>query len=337
MSQDFPDFTRAVRLLGIDESGDLVTVLLDSAGNLQALLKGQTAAAALEPIRVDDDGQLVIIPRGQSGNYMSVDGDGFLTAVLKGIYSGTLHTIGVDAAGRIEAFGLDAEDQWGQSLKIGSGEQAARLGSPSTYDWRGQTLVTQDFAHGKGNLFATTYGTGAEVSVSPDTFLQGGYSLKMLGGSDGAMHALVTSIAGRNPSDRYGLSVCFADSGTYDYVYFNLYVRSGGTIYFGRIRYDPGSNELAYWAGGSTYTAIATVYATSATYAFNWLKVVIDVNTHKYVRVLFNSDQYDIDANLPYTVGGSAQSIEVDIDVYSVAGYNYGIYLDRYVVTVNEP
>jgi len=146
MAEDFPDFTRAVRLLGIDEAGDLVTVLVDSAGNLGAIVKGLapgdvlTAVAVdadgrivmvpygtttvegtatvtqaakdreiqgaegetLHTIAVDASGQLLMVPRGQSGYYMAVDADGFLSALAKGIDGGsTLRTLAVDTSGQI--------------------------------------------------------------------------------------------------------------------------------------------------------------------------------------------------------------------------------------------
>lgn len=54
---DFPDFTSGILLLGLDASGNQVGVLVDSDGNINAILKGQ-GATGLQTIAVDENGRL---------------------------------------------------------------------------------------------------------------------------------------------------------------------------------------------------------------------------------------------------------------------------------------
>lgn len=58
-AQDWPDFTRAMLLVGVDAAGDPVGVLVDSDGNLNAILKGQ-GATGLQTIAVDENGRIEV-------------------------------------------------------------------------------------------------------------------------------------------------------------------------------------------------------------------------------------------------------------------------------------
>lgn len=58
MSRGNPDFTKSVKLHGVDENGNLVTVLLDSQGNIQAVLKG-SYGGTLIPVALDSQGAII--------------------------------------------------------------------------------------------------------------------------------------------------------------------------------------------------------------------------------------------------------------------------------------
>lgn len=338
MSADLPDWTKAVLLLAQTGAGAYIPVLVEDGGQLHTLLVGQDAGGTKRVVRVDSVGQLYAILRGASGNDVAVDSNGFLTAVLKGIKDSTLTTIAVDDQGRIEAFGLDAESQWGNVLKVGNAEQASRLGSPSSYDWRGQCLEFCTFVNGRENLYVTTSGAGAAVTVDPEYSLRGGFSLKMLGGSDASMWAKVQGIVGKNPSQAVGLQVCWSGENTYDYFEIRVSVRGPTTRYTGALRYDPGSNDFDYYDNAGSWQKLADVYLTNYPYAFNYIKLVVDASTGDYVRALLNATEYDLSAYTLYSdVLGFQECIEYSLTVYSVAGQNYGVYVDSYIVTLNEP
>lgn len=336
--------TRTVR---VDNVGQLYAILrgaggndvaVDAAGNLAAILKGIDGLGNLRTLLVDASGQAIMVPRGASGNYLDVDASGYLSAILKGWYAGAYHTISVDANGRIDAFLMDGADQWGQTLRIGNAELASRQGSPAVYDWRGNTLHTQTFEHGEGNLYNSLSGLGASVTVDPTYSLMGGYSLKMLGGSNLAMYAIAQGIIGTNPSDRIGLTVCWSEMGLYDKVVFSMLVRKAATRYHIRMYYKPGTGVFGYINNTGAEVVLGTLWLTNQPWAFNFAKIVADVGTAKYVRAMVNTASYDISAAGLFSDGiGSTQAIEVEITVTSTGGNNFGIYLDRYIVTVNEP
>ena len=379
---DLPDWTRAVLLQAKTAAGAIVTILVDAAGQLYALLRGEDASGApqtvqvdsdgqlyvvlrgasgedvlvdadgflaalikgadsgsvLRTVRVDSDGQIVMVPRGQSGNYMNVDANGYLTAVLKGLRDGTLTTIGVNAAGQIECFVLDAESQWGDVLQVGNADLAGRLGSCKTWDWRGNVLFANTFEHGLGNFSKGTSGTGASVTIVPDFSMWGGYSAKLIGGSTSSLRAHIYTKMGRNPTSGYGLEVAWAALSAYDYIEIQILVAVGTVSRYGFIKHTRSTGDLSVWGSDSQWHSFGTHLLENIFNAFNFLKLVIDVDTTKYVRCLLNSTVYDLsDDTLPSGSIGNRDTVSVYVYCYSTSGNNYGFLVDHVILTGNEP
>jgi len=426
MAEDFPDFTRAVRLLGIDDAGDLVTVLVDSAGNLgaivkglapgdvltaiavdasgqlvmvprgqsgnymlvddsgfllarmigqipevgqayvavdasgqmimvprgqsgnymavdadgflSALVKGIDGGAVLRTIAVDTSGQIVMVPRGQSGNYMAIDANGYMTAVLKGAHDAVLTTIGVDANGRIDAFLMDGSDQWGQQLRVGNADLVGRLGSPVTWDWRGNVLYMHDFSTGWGPCFSAVTGTGAAIAITPERGGYGGYAVKMTAGSDGTRLARVQLPIGVNPGARVGVAVRFSIYSNTGFVRLMLERWDDPSSPVGYVQIDVADKEIQVYDDTPTWQTLGAVPTSLGSYTYSWLKLVIDQDTGKYERVLYNDAYYDASA---YTCSASAIAVEgvmaVSVSNYGRDGANDIVYLDQIVLTVNEP
>ena len=377
---DWPDFTRAILIVGKDAAGNPVGVFVDSMGFLAAILKGQkpdatlatvaldasgriimvpngtteisgTATvtqaakdrevqgadgATLRTLAVDASGQLIMVPRGQSGNYMAIDAAGFMTAVLKGAHDSVLTTIGVDANGRIDAFLMDGSDQWGKTIRVGNADLAGRMGSPVTYDWRGQVVWQTTFADGAGNLIPLYSGTGAFIGCVPDYSLMGGYSLKLMGGSTSDRYAQFVGYIGRQPSRRVGL--CIAFSNYAETTTITIRVRDGGRRYYGSIRYVWSTTDLQYLGDDAAWHKFGEQLFFVTPPVFNFIKVVIDGIAHKYVRCLCNTFEYDLSAYaLESDVIGVDGTMEYDVKTISRAGYNDYNLIDRVIVTSNEP
>jgi len=95
------DFERGHILYGWDGSA-FIPILVGPDGDLFIIAKGQDSGGTLRALRVDTDGQLVMVPRGQTGNWMLVDSDGYLTMIVKGDSGGgTLKTVAVDTDGQL--------------------------------------------------------------------------------------------------------------------------------------------------------------------------------------------------------------------------------------------
>jgi len=381
---DWPDFTRAILIVGKDADGNPVGVFVDGSGFLAAILKGQkpdttlatvaldasgriimvpygttevsgtatvtqaakdreiqgSDGAALRTVSVDANGQMIMVPRGQSGNYMLVDADGFLTAVLKGEYAGALHTMAVDANGRLEAFILDGEDQWGSILRIGSAEAAARAGSLMAYDWRGHILVQQDFSRGPGNWYSSTNGAGSSVALGPDFAAHGGYTILFTAAKGSGYYAKAQWIYGRNPSDRIGLEVGWSalTYGGGSYLQIGLLVQDGAQRWLGRIKINTGTTQISYLDENGVWQSFASVYVSLYPYSLAYGKLVVDAATGYYVRFLLNGVEYDLSAHaMSHDAIGFPDTAEIELIAYASASSAAAYYVDYFVMTLDEP
>ena len=291
---DWPDFTKAILLVGVDASGDPVGVLVDSAGNLNAILKGQ-GATGLETIELDGDG-------------------------------------------RLQVYVLDDEDQWGHKLRVGNAELSTRLGSPVTWDWRGQVLWLDTFALGMQTYFTPTSGAGAAVVLDPTYAGFGGYAVKLTGGSDVSLYAGIQFAVGALPTTRIGLAVRFSIDANTDLVELRLTKDIGTGSPEGRVRLDVTNGKLQYTDSSWAWQDIASVSFNKSANLYNWMKLVINGTTKKYERLIFNDTEHDLAAYSTPTVNtATAGRVIGQVFNYSRSGNNDVVYVDALVLSVGEP
>jgi len=291
-AKDWPDFTRAMLLVGQDEGGNPVGILVDELGNINAILKGQGATG--------------------------------------------LQTIAVDEHGRLEVFVLDSESQWGQVLRIGNAELASRLGSPVTWDWRGQVLVSTDFSDGWPAALIAAAGAGAAAEISPDAWLHGGFSLKLTSPNDADDYAGASIRTGTNPASRYGLCCVFACSGPPAYLQLGITYQQGGTGWRARARvdFDNGQLQVMDHEGEFREVSVVAPYANPA--YFHSFKFVVDLNTGFYERVLFDDIEVDCSAFKSVTVGPGPELLTSAVYLYGHEDANEYAFIDSIVLTSGE-
>lgn len=293
-AQDWPDFTRAMLLVGVDASGDPVGILVDEDGNLNCILRGQGATG--------------------------------------------LQTIAVDENGRIEVFILDSESQWGQVLRVGNAELAARLGSPVSWDWRGNVLLINTFGAGQGAILAYAEGTGSVVQCSPLQSLTDGFSLLLQGGTGAEDYAGYDGRMGINLAQRLGFAIAWAETSQFDYLTIEVWGSDGANSYLGRLKWILDTKVLAYMDAAAAYQTIATAPAVIAPYGFNRVKLVVDLDAHEYLRVLWNGVEYDLSGLAMYTWTFSVPgTLGYKVRVYPGDLALSGVYVDHHIITVNEP
>jgi len=333
------DWTRAYLLMAKDGSGNIIPLLVDASGQMYALLRGIDALGAAQTVKVDADGQLYTVLRGASGVDVDVDVNGFLTAVLKGELAGVLTTIAVDDQGRLQAFVLDSESQWGDVLKVGNSELAARLGGLKTWDWRGSQFWATDFSRGTGNMISTLSGTGAAIALSPIYWYSGGYSLKMTGGSTASYLSRAQFYIDHPPSTKCGLEVVFSGLTDYTSIAARFSWYKDNKVYHAEIQNVPGGlNNIKYLNSGGTYTVLGNNFEGVNVEMWNHMKIVADISTFQYLRALWGETEVDLAGVDCYQFGaGYLNQIVIQIDVVSRSGNNDVKYIDSILFTVNEP
>jgi len=274
------------------------------------------------------------------GNQVGVllDTDGNLNCILKGQGATGLETISVDENGRIQAFVLDDESQWGDVIKVGNADLAARLGSLQNWDWRGSVLFDTDFSTGSGFLLKYPSGAGSAITLDPTYWLHGGYSLKIVGGSDGTRTSYITGEIGHPPSARIGFQVAYSLIGNPETVTLELRRWIGGKTYYARQRHNRDDYDLEYQNAAGAYVKLRDCFPPGEDEAFSYYKVVCDISTLKYTRSLYSGYEDDLTAQLMLQSGtGFLDALYYTLTVVSRSGQNDGIYLDHILLTDNEP
>jgi len=235
---------------------------------------------------------------------------------------------------------IESENIFGKIISVGNAELAARLGSPVTYDRRGQVVFWDTFGCGLAAWNKVESGTGAEVVLTADQFEREGYSARLTAGSDGAAYAEINKrIPVLSTSTKMGLEWAFAVNGTPAYIQGTIDVVTGGTLIGAGVRYDPVNYLLQCKTGATTWTTFATnvVLQLKPTY-FHRAKFVVDIANQVYIRAMVDGVEYDLSAYTPHvTTTIIEDEALVAIGNYGQGGDNPVVYLDTVILTVQEP
>lgn len=338
MASGYPDWLRAVALIGKDPDGNLVLIRVDADGQLTVPFKAENPTGDLVTVAVDASGQLYAIMRGASGEDLFVDASGYLTAVLKGDYAGALRTIGLDDEGRITAYMVDDESQWGNIVKTGNAELAVRLGAPTAWDWRGQVQLVTDFRNGLGGAYADGRGVGWSVTLDPSFFLSNGYSVKLVSGSDGLRKAYLGVGVEIPATDRIGFYIRWLSDTDFSYLYLYITVSDGARFYQGAIRFDRANDSLDYLDTVQAWQSFATQKYSLDGEVWHGLKLVIDKSVGEYLRTLAGRTEHDMSGIEMYNYAGvGPQWVKCRIELTGRSGYNDCAWIDALVVTTSEP
>lgn len=219
------------------------------------------------------------------------------------------------------------------------GELAARLGSPDTYDRRGNVMVLESFEDGLSKWYSSLAGTGAAVVLSSTRSRTGAYSTKLVGGSDGPMLAgLLRTVIYPAPS-QVGLEFSFELSGLADIVEMDLTHLDGTHGYRPFVRWVRSTSDFEYMDAAGVWQDIdASKPLNVGTGLFHTMKMVYDVNSGEYVRALLDEEEYNLEGiGAQSFVSAASPSILIALYVTSSAGLNHSAYLDDVILTQNEP
>jgi hypothetical protein len=338
MSIELPDWLRGTLLLGRDGAGNIIPIVVDATGQINVLLRGADVLGTVHTVRTDNVGQLYAILRGAGGVDVSVDAAGNMSAVLKGLYGGVLHTIAVDADGRIEAFIMDSADQWSQTLRVGTAEATSRQNPIHSYDWRGNVIYFCDFERGTPAAFTTLSGAGASVVIDPAYWRNGGYALRLTGGSTVLGTAIWNIHIATTNTSRVGFASEFAITPSAVRYAMKIEMEFAGLHKTFGVGIDVAGQQLQYIDPTGGWVNFHPTELTPSPSRFYKMKMVVDAFTGRYQRCLYNDEEYPMVAYSGDSAAGTGVTYtEYSFILYSRPTFNDVAYLDSFVVTANEP
>ena len=260
---------------------------------------------------------------------------------------------GIEKLAPIKTTGIGMPD-YSQAAPIGAvpvgnvytisdqGELAARVGSPNTYDRRGNVIFQTDFQAAINQVtFNLGAGAGALAEQSAEVSKHGGGSLKICGGiNTGSSFTWIGSMVGKS---KLGIEISLCSLNTnYSQIAGTMLMYDGAsliTTVWGLLRNAAGTDDLFVTDNTGAAVALANGLILPWGYrAFTTIKIVVDLETAKYERFLLNNLAYDISsvsANIAPAV--FTPSIWVQIGEVSAVAITSTFYHNGFIVTQNEP
>ena len=222
------------------------------------------------------------------------------------------------------------------------GELAARLGSPVTFDRRGNVIWYDSFEGGMSKSGAWG-GVGGSFEITNARARTGECSVHITTGL--ANYGEVVTWCTFSALTNFGgeASFIFPEWGEEHYqLMFTIY--DGTYLYYPHVRWNTrdaavSPNTLFYYTDTGVWAPFGQLVLPylANEYLFNTVKLVVDTTNNRYIRFIANGMEYDLSA---YTLRGwpavNPPHIELIFRIYS-PGWAVHTYVDDLIITQNEP
>ena len=241
------------------------------------------------------------------------------------------------ARGRADYAGTTpVEGVWGVT---DLGEISARLGAGSTWERRGAVVWQDWFEHGLQPWWYYAGGSGSGVYAKLGKAYRGDLSAHLIAGSDADQIADIRTTLPVVAYAKMGFEVILAPISNWEYWWLTVSIYNGTRQYASMLRYYASDNSLCIYTTGGAEIVLATgLKALFAEDIWHYCKLVVDFDTHKYVRVIYEDTQYDVsDYDLWDIAATATLRSTFYVGVNGNAGVNGTIKVGQVVLTRNEP
>lgn len=217
-------------------------------------------------------------------------------------------------------------------------ELAARLGSPVTYDRRGNVLWLYAFEHGLG-LVETANSASSVAALSTTRSEVGPFSCRLTTHTAADAWAYALRRVPRPVLSRVGFQVSVNFNNDNGLFQVDLAEYDGSAFNRARLRIDMDNRELQVNDAAAGWVAIATGLPdyTDAPY-FIHMKLVVNLSDHTYVRAVVDNTEYDLSA---YTMSASAGTTSPHLFcrayLANAVASAAQVWVDSLIVTGSEP
>lgn len=218
-------------------------------------------------------------------------------------------------------------------------EHAVRLGSPVSYDRRGDVLWLDDFRSGLAKFVTVTQGEDSVVDLSTARARNGHFSARLVAGSDGNRLARLQKRVPLPVLSVLGLEYSFSLASTIEFLRTYIVVLTGSQEQDFEFRWRDTDDDLQYRDANDAWQTFATGVALHqhAT-LFHSLKLVFDPFDIEYVRLHLGPTVYSLKGFTAQRYGSDAvPRLDFFIEMGGREGYNDTVYLDDLILTQNEP
>ena len=219
------------------------------------------------------------------------------------------------------------------------GEAVVRLGSPISYDRRGDVICYDDWDNGLNHAFSVTSGLGAAVDLTPDYAMHGPFCLRLTAGSNLLRTSLIQCYVPLRYETVAGFEAWFTIEPDTESLTCDLVRDVAGARYIAGVRLTIAGGVLAYYDDtGAHVPIVAGLVFDNELYHYHVLKLVVDFTTLEYVRVQFDGATHLL-TGVPLFAGGGHMDARLRYGVTLIGDLatNAKSKIGLLVVTQNEP
>lgn len=227
------------------------------------------------------------------------------------------------------------------------GELAASLGSIDTFDRRGDIVWLDDFESDVLKWTLILPGVGDSVVASSEAARNGAFSAKLTTGNVIADMVTMVHYSPYPVTSRVGFEISFTVHNNLSDLIFSQRLYDGSDEHFARVRYRPATDVLEYLDRNAVWQNLATsLVLLDAAYILHTIKLVMDLNTQEYIRIIVDDVDYDLSVLEPPLLlplyrhtpdPATTPHWEQIVDKITGVNANTSSYVDDAIVTQNEP
>lgn len=217
-------------------------------------------------------------------------------------------------------------------------ELAARLGSIVTFDRRGNVIWFDDFESGIAKWTQDIVHVGGSIEWSADRARNGAYSAKLVTApAPDSQVGIIVQMAYPVLS-RLGYEFSFNVDQYTQEIAFDTSLYDGTWRHRSTIEWREADKKFYFYDDTGYHALEPAVDILQGLLLFHTVKMVIDYNAEKYVRLVFDNITYDLSGKA-YAKSASAFGPELDVATYIMCRDTGATtaYTDDVIVTQNEP
>lgn len=218
-------------------------------------------------------------------------------------------------------------------------ELAVRLGSPVAFDRRGDVILLDSFEFGFPGWIATLPTEEASVAITPTTAWHGGYSIKLTTRPVFYSFTQIERFIPYPHISRIGYEYAFSFDEDVNTIWSRIAVYTGTVRHSAAFKYLPQTQELQIYTKAQVWVPVKTnVVLDADPRHFHRLKIVIDLTTETWVRLLLDDIYLDLSAHAYYLPDDESNpKAHFAFYLRTNVTEHRSAYLDSVIITQDEP
>lgn len=223
---------------------------------------------------------------------------------------------------------------------LDNNELAARLGSIDTFDRRGNVYWFEDFEGSSLSWKTTTHIDGGTIALVNTYPHRGSQCCKITTVATAERWGRIVKYFAYPLSDRIGFEVWFSTEALKGEIEGFFEIDNGTNVYTCMWLINIEDKTVKIWTTTGWETIATLAEAFTRDYSmYNVIKVVVDMSTRKYVRLLLNNVQYNTVTahSMPGGATGGYARIHTWLEYTTKAAAANSCQFDNFIYTFNEP